>query len=112
MGKSHDRLLKFYSNQDVLSSILNEKIKTIITETKIRDVFTDSYSYLTPDIYVFPEHEEYIWIGEIKGNYNMHSLNKSYFQLNRYIKEVHRYKIKANGFIIVGDYIEIIKNYK
>lgn len=108
MGKPHDRLLRIYKQPENLEPIIHEEIKEIIVERKMKDVFTKCYSELTPDLYVFTKND-FLWIGEIKGNHNQHCLEKAHRQINRYLHEAERYDIYANGFIIVGDYIELIK---
>lgn len=106
-SKKHDRLLRIYKVPENLESILNEPIIEVIAERRFNDVFDRCYSVLTPDIFAFPEQSNYVWIGEIKGNDNIHCINKAHQQINRYLHEAERYHIDARGFIIAGEFIEI-----
>ena len=109
MGKSHDKKVKLYSKPENLG-FLDEPIKEVITEKKFKQVFNRCYSELTPDILAFPEHDDYVWVGEIKGFGCPKNIEKAHRQIERYLHEMDRYDIPANGFIIVGDYIEIIRS--
>jgi hypothetical protein len=109
MGKTHDKLLKIYRVPENLESILNEPIIEVITEKRMADIFERCYSPLTPDIIAVPEQENYIWIGELKGNNNIPCMNKAHRQIARYLHEAERYHIDAKGFIIVGNYVEIME---
>ena len=109
MGSAHDRILKIYRKPENLESLLNEPITDIVAEKKFSDVFERCYSPLTPDIFAFPEQNNYVWIGEIKGNDNIRCDIKAHKQIKKYLNEAERYNISARGFILLGNlHFEII----
>jgi hypothetical protein len=109
MGKSHDKKVKLYGKPENLD-FLEEQITEVITERKLRDVFTKCYSELTPDLLAFTENDDQVYVGEIKGFQCTKNIEKARRQINKYMHELDRYGIPNSGFIIVGDFIEIYKS--
>ncbi|VVB61681.1 Uncharacterised protein [uncultured archaeon] len=108
----HSLLVEMYGVPDALS-FLGTEIDDVVTETPFYKVFpelkTKRGSEKTPDICAFDQNHKIVYIGEIKGQNDYRNIMDARNQLYEYLKVLRRNSIPAEGFIIVGDYIEIIK---
>lgn len=108
-SKKHNKMVKYYGQKDIIEEIVEDEIKRINLETPLNEIFRNCDSYKEPDIIAF-SYDDKVYVGELKGNYNRRALERARIQMGKYLHEMDRLQINAEGFIIVGGYLEFIES--